>query len=112
MLDPFGECSSKVLGIGPGDTTLVFDFSDPCDVHDYGYDLLRYFAKRKKPLGKVGRVEADDLFFSDMSDHCDTRNIFIKYSCHAWAAIYYDGVSIASWAEGHGAPSGEIQKRK
>lgn len=114
MLDPYGECSTpQAFGVGlPGDTGLSFDFRDACDVHDYGYDLLRYFGKRKEPLGKVARRDADDLFFSDMSDHCETRTFLAESKCHTWAAVFYDFVTAASLLQGYGVPSGSIGSRR
>lgn len=78
-------CSLPALDTGP-----YWNFWDACGTHDYGYDLIRYGHRTSHVL--VSKGDVDDLFFVDMSAHCERRGFFTKEQCRAVAAAYYFAV--------------------
>ncbi len=52
-----GGCSGPLADVGP-----AWDFTVACQVHDYGYDLVR--------LGVADRRDADALLYHDMMSDC------------------------------------------
>lgn len=73
FVDPAGECSWLV------DTGAAWDFRDACDVHDYGWELVRANAPG------VVKSEVDDLFYGDMLADCATRGWLGGSVCRAVA---------------------------
>lgn len=101
--DPKGSCSSKVWLFGPGDTGRSFNFSDACDTHDYGYDLLRFF-----DIGGQARRDVDNQLARDMNADCNNRSFITKYNCRDWADTFAVAVEGNSLAQRYRPPSGQI----
>lgn len=96
--DPFGACSSPF-----GDSGRSFDFGVACDVHDYGYDLLRFFG-----LGGAWREAVDALFAADVDAACDDRGWTQRPTCELWAELYGAAVALGTRLDGGGTPGGAI----
>jgi len=99
MQDPFGDASS------PGKIGPVEDFDPMAKTHDYGYDLLRYYAKKGTPLGPEGRKAADQLFRDDLFSHANAKDGLVdRWKSRAWAQIFATAVELNSRRQGYGPP--------
>jgi len=101
--DPFGDCSSEFGPIGPGDTGRSFNFTDACDTHDYGYDLLRFF-----DIGGDARRDVDKQFSADLAAACADRGFFTRYNCRDWADAFAIAIRANSLRQWYKPPTGEI----
>lgn len=70
------------------DSTPVYNFTNPCIRHDYGYRNW----KKYSAFTDSAKRSIDDKFLADMKAHCATRNVFIRGECYRWAYIYYGAV--------------------
>jgi hypothetical protein len=94
LLNPFGGCST------PGEAGPD-RFSEACQIHDLGYDLLRYAEMEGVRLGAKARLELDWKFYLDMLKTCETP------TCSLTATAYYGGVSANSIRQGYKTPHAE-----
>ena len=99
MQDPFGAASA------PGKVGPDKEFDPAAKTHDYGYDLLRYYAKKGTPLGPEARKAADAQFRDDLFNYAnDQKGFGDRWKFKAWAQIYATAVELNSRAQGYGPP--------
>jgi hypothetical protein len=99
MQDPFGDASA------PGKIGPDKEFDPAAKTHDYGYDLLRYYAKKGTPLGPEARKAADALFREDLFHYAnDQKGLGNRLKFRAWAQIYATAVELNSRVQNHGPP--------
>ena len=67
------------------DSGSSFNFKAACAHHDFGYANYRKLNKWDKATKK----DVDDIFFRDMSAHCDSRGRLDRTSCYKRALVYY-----------------------
>jgi hypothetical protein len=77
-----------------------FNFKNACKVHDYAYDLMRFYRK----AGVVVRGTADGFFYFLMRQSCSGKLIG-GGTCNAVAGVYYNAVAAASAYKRWGVPS-------
>lgn len=92
-----GHCSSPL-----GDTGASFNFRFSCQVHDLGYDLMRFF--RSSGYRGSTRKSVDLQLLNEMRYHCSTRGIWTRSRCYFWAEVYFDAVALNSVRQGYGVP--------
>ena len=91
MQDPHGYASSPG-GIGP-----VEDFDKQAKTHDYGYDILRYYAKKGAELGPDARKAADQMFRDDLFTHANGKDGFgERWKARTWAQIFASAVELVN----------------
>jgi hypothetical protein len=98
---PHANCSAPLLGAGP------FDFSLACQVHDLGYDILRYADATGRPLGPDARRAVDHTWEHLMDARCAAYTDVAQRACHTTAAVYSFAVWANSWRQRFGTPHGE-----
>ena len=99
MQDPLGSASA------PGKVGPDIEFDPAAKTHDYGYDLLRYYAKKGTPLAPDARKAADALFREDLFDYAhDQKGLGRRIKFQAWAQIYATAVELNSRVQGYGPP--------
>jgi hypothetical protein len=99
MQDPHGDASA------PGKIGPDKEFDPAAKTHDYGYDLLRYYAKKGTPLGPEARKAADALFREDLFHFAnDQKGLGSRLKFRAWAQIYATAVELNSRVQNHGPP--------
>lgn len=99
MQDPFGDASA------PGKIGPDKEFDPAAKTHDYGYDLLRYYAKKGTPLGPEARKAADALFREDLFHYAnDQKGLGSRIKFKAWAQIYATAVELNSRVQNYGPP--------
>lgn len=99
MQDPFGDASA------PGKIGPDKEFDPAAKTHDYGYDLLRYYAKKGTPLAPEARKAADAQFRRDLFDYAnDQKGFGSKLKFKAWAQIYATAVELNSRRQNYGPP--------
>lgn len=99
MQDPFGDASS------PGKIGPTKEFDPAAKTHDYGYDMLRYYAKKGTPLGPEARKTADAQFREDIFHYANDQKGFLdKWKYRAWAQIYATAVELNSRRQNYGPP--------
>ncbi|WP_044184966.1 hypothetical protein [Hyalangium minutum] len=99
MQDPFGDASA------PGKIGPDKEFDPAAKTHDYGYDLLRYYAKKGTPLAPEARKAADAQFRKDLFDYAnDQKGFGDKWKFKTWAQIYATAVELNSLRQGYGPP--------
>jgi hypothetical protein len=98
MQDPHGAASAP-FKIGPDK-----EFDPAAKTHDYGYDLLRYYAKKGTPLSDDARKAADALFRKDLFNYANDQKGLDKWKYRAWAQIYATAVELNSKVQGYGPP--------
>ncbi len=99
MQDPHGAASVP-FKIGPDK-----EFDPAAKTHDYGYDLLRYYAKKGTPLSADARKAADAQFREDLFDYAnDRKGIVDRFKFRSWAQIYATAVELNSKVQGNGPP--------
>ncbi|MCP3137800.1 hypothetical protein [Pyxidicoccus xibeiensis] len=99
MQDPHGSASA------PGKVGPDKEFDPAAKTHDYGYDLLRYYAKKGTPLGPEARKAADAQFRTDLFDYAnDQKSLGSRIKFRAWAQIYATAVELNSRVQGYGPP--------
>ena len=99
MQDPFGDASA------PGKIGPDKEFDPAAKTHDYGYDMLRYYAKKGTPLGPDARKAADALFREDLFHYAnDQKGLGDRIKFKAWAQIYATAVELNSRVQHHGPP--------
>ena len=99
MQDPHGDASA------PGKIGPDKEFDPAAKTHDYGYDLLRYYAKKGTPLGPEARKAADALFREDLFHFAnDQKSLGSRIKFRAWAQIYATAVELNSRVQHHGPP--------
>lgn len=94
-----GDHCSKAPDRGPN-----FNFSNACDTHDLGYELMRFFGTRGTSIPGA-RQYVDSLFLNDMRADCHRRNLISRNVCYAAARLYYTVIQRVSAADGWGIPS-------
>ncbi|MFY0562632.1 hypothetical protein ACN28E_02215 [Archangium lansingense] len=99
MQDPHGDASA------PGKIGPDKEFDPMAKTHDYGYDLLRYYAKKGTPLGPEARKAADALFREDLFHYANAqKGLGNRIKFKAWAQIYATAVELNSRRQGYGPP--------
>jgi hypothetical protein len=99
MQDPYGSASA------PGKIGPDMEFDPAAKTHDYGYDLLRYYAKKGTPLEAGARKAADALFREDLFHFAnDQKGLGSRIKFRAWAQIYATAVELNSRVQGYGPP--------
>ena len=99
MQDPHGSASA------PGKVGPDKEFDPAAKTHDYGYDLLRYYAKKGTPLGPEARKAADAQFRTDLFDYAnDQKGFGDRWKFKTWAQIYATAVELNSRVQGYGPP--------
>jgi hypothetical protein len=99
MQDPFGDASS------PGKIGPTKEFDQAAKTHDYGYDLLRYYARKGTPLRPEARKTADAQFRQDIFDYAnDQKGLLSRWKYRAWAQIYATAVELNSLRQNYGPP--------
>jgi Prokaryotic phospholipase A2 len=85
-----------------------FRFDQPCKVHDYGYDLLRYAHATGQQLTAEARRQIDAMFARDLHARCQVIGRGLAGAgCHLVAELFTAGVSFNSWRQHHGNPADE-----
>jgi hypothetical protein len=99
MQDPFGDASA------PGKIGPDKEFDPAAKTHDYGYDILRYYAKKGTPLAPEARKAADAQFRKDLFDYAnDQKGFGDRFKFRAWAQIYATAVELNSRVQHYGPP--------
>ena len=99
MQDPLGYASVP-LKIGPDK-----EFDPAAKTHDYGYDMLRYYAKKGTPLAPEARKAADAQFRQDIFHYAnDQKGLVDRWKYRGWAQIYATAVELNSRRQGYGPP--------
>lgn len=96
LVRPDGSCSSPV--------PLPAAFEPSCRRHDLGYDLLRYAAAHRRPLGRWARVAVDRQLWRGMHAACGHHP---PLRCLTAAAVAYAAVRANSLRQGDGVPGAE-----
>ena len=98
-MDWSSDGCSTPLPVGLGDTGRSYNFRKACERHDFGY---RNEKRLDRASGKAGtywnsttRKRVDVQFLADMRADCAPRPITQRYTCRAWAGVYYDAVRTA-----------------
>jgi len=94
LLNPSGGCSTPGE-VGPG------GFSEACQIHDLGYDVLRYAEIEGERFSAAARLKIDWAFYGDMLKTCETA------TCRLTATAYFTGVSANSIRQGYKTPHAE-----
>jgi hypothetical protein len=94
LLHPFGGCSSPGE-VGPD------RFSEACQIHDLGYDVLRYAEIEGERFSAKTRFKIDWAFYGDMLKTCETA------TCSLTATAYFSVVSANSVRQGYKTPHAE-----
>lgn len=94
LVNASGGCSTPG-GVGPD------RFSEACQIHDLGYDVLRYAEIEGSRLSAAARFKIDWAFYGDMLDDCETA------TCRLTATAYFAGVGANSIRQGYKAPHAE-----
>lgn len=84
-----GSCSTPGADVNAWNP--FFDFHNACRVHDYAYDLLRWFGQ----AGFTLRVTADFFFGHLMNQSCIGR--FFRSVCDGFAGSYF--LAVLWWSE-------------
>jgi hypothetical protein len=85
-----------------------FDFSQACNEHDFGYDLLRYATRAGEPLQPWARKAIDAHFADTLHEQCElTRDGAGEAACDALAEAYHGAAAVNSWRQGYGNPGKE-----
>ncbi len=99
MQDPFGAASA------PGKIGPDKEFDPAAKTHDYGYDILRYYARKGTPLGPEARKSADALFRKDLFHFAnDQKGMVDRWKYRGWAQIYATAVELNSRVQKYGPP--------
>lgn len=99
MQDPHGSASA------PGKIGPDKEFDPAAKTHDYGYDILRYYAKKGTPLAPEARKAADAQFRKDLFDYAnDQKGLGDRWKFRTWAQIYATAVELNSRVQNHGPP--------
>lgn len=99
MQDPDGSASA------PGNIGPVKEFDRAAKTHDYGYDLLRYYARKGTPLAPEARKTADAQFREDIFHYAnDQKGLVDRWKYRAWAQIYATAVELNSLHQHYGPP--------
>lgn len=99
MQDPHGSASA------PGKIGPDKEFDRAAKTHDYGYDLLRYHARKGTPLAPEARKAADAQFREDLFDFAnDQKGLGDRWKFRAWAQIYATAVELNSRHQNYGPP--------
>jgi hypothetical protein len=98
-MDWSSDGCSTPLPAGLGDTGRSYNFRAACQRHDFGY---RNEKRLDRAAGKPGtywnstnRKRIDVQFLADMRADCAPRPITQRYTCRAWADVYYRAVRVA-----------------
>jgi hypothetical protein len=86
------HCSAPIVG----STGASFDFTRACRRHDFGYRNLQMFDRRQPRVWWTAqwRAKVDEQFRRDMRAHCATRAIVFRFTCMAWAEVFYRTVRV------------------
>ena len=88
-------CSAPLVG----DTGRSFDFTASCRRHDFGYRNLHLLEQRwgwgSRYWNPTNRARVDRQFLADMLAHCAGRSWWTRWSCRAWAWVYFLAVRTA-----------------
>ena len=95
LINPRGSCS--VPGEG-----RPFDFTVPCQAHDFGYDLLRHAERTGTPMPLRARRHIDDLLTRDLHTQCRSDR-----ACDAAVGVFQAAVGFNSWRQVSGPPVNE-----
>jgi Flp pilus assembly pilin Flp len=92
------DCSAPIVG----SSGLGFDFTEPCERHDFGY-------RNAKRLGLFEELkdEVDRIFLEDMRATCAARPPVMGSHCRAMAEVFYAGVRAGG---GSCDPPGPIER--
>lgn len=88
-----GACSAPKGG---------FNFKRACQIHDLGYDLMRFYGT-SGPTGTIRRA-VDALFRREMKRICDHKNLAARLPCYAQGNVYQGAVDTVSAFEHYGVP--------
>jgi hypothetical protein len=98
-MDWTSDGCSTPLPVGLGDTGRSYNFRKACQRHDFGYRnekrLDRAAAKAGTYWNSTTRKGIDVQFLADMRADCAPRPITQRYTCRAWADVYYRAVRAA-----------------
>ena len=94
LVHPRGGCSTPG-GFGPD------RFTRACQVHDLGYDVLRYAELDGARLGAKARLVLDWHLYDELLHSCESP------TCSVTATVYYTAVSLNSVRQGFKAPHEE-----
>jgi peptidoglycan/LPS O-acetylase OafA/YrhL len=101
LAKPSGACSAPGGG-------RPFGFQQACEVHDYGYDLLRYAHATGQRLTGEARRQLDGMLAHDLRAQCDaTRHGLAGLGCYGAAEAFVTGASLNSWRQHFGNPGHE-----
>ncbi len=95
--DPAGECSHIK------DQRSFYNFHGACQIHDYGYDLLRFFG-----YGGDERKSVDNILRSQLFADCNGRGFGARQACRTTARLVSAGVNGNSYWEAYDVPKGMI----
>jgi hypothetical protein len=99
MQDPYGDASS------PGKIGPVKEFDPAAKTHDYGYDMLRYYAKKGTPLKPEARKAADAQFREDIFHFAnDQKGLVDRWKYRGWAQVFATAVELNSRRQNYGPP--------
>ena len=82
-------CSAPVLGAGP------FDFTLPCERHDFGWRNLKLVDEPDAPIWHVGNKDRVDAgFLYDMRLDCSALSPIWRIGCDTTARVYYTAIRL------------------
>jgi YD repeat-containing protein len=99
----YDHCSSPT-----GDTPGGYDFTVPCDMHDYGYGVIGNSYKLSSVTHHMTpdkKSAVDDVFYTTMRDYtCPAYGS--PLGCTTWAWVYRQGVRLGDPQNGANATTG------
>lgn len=93
------HCSPPARSTGP-----YWDFTNACDTHDLGYELLRFMGRNGRPAVLDGRRMVDSLFLNDMRADCHHRSVIPRNYCYSMARNYWWTINRRSSLQHYGVP--------
>lgn len=88
-------CSAPLVG----NTGRSFDFTAPCQRHDFAYRNFKRADRESDQRGRWWnsrmRHRIDLQFLRDMTSHCTQRRSTERTTCRMWAEVFYRVVRVA-----------------
>ena len=77
-----------------------WNFVNACDVHDLGYDMMRFMR-----VGGDVRKSIDELFYNEMKANCSRQGFIQKGVCYPAASMYLLAVQRRTSWDNAGGPT-------
>jgi Prokaryotic phospholipase A2 len=96
-LDWTNDGCSTPSPLGLGDTGRSYNFRRACQRHDFGYRNTKLYDRRygTHTWNTANRQWIDNILLADMLADCAPRRFTQRFTCRAWAHIYYTAVRLA-----------------